>query len=216
MGVYKENDKSYTGAGVMVVEDYWKNGKIIPTILVARNKASQICSDFGGSYENKHLILAETASKELLEESRNLIKVKPEILQKSKKVDIDGYRNTYYRAYIIKVHNISTKYYEHNKKIINSSESSKRQWKETDRIYHIPISNIKFESLLDRKKVIIKDVNNEEVVLGMRLRKLLKRGEGLIHNVLSEDPIMTKKDLRKINKSEYSFLIDTYQFKAKD
>lgn len=218
MGVCKEFGKSYTGAGVIVVEDYrTKDNKIVRSILIVRNKASQKSSDFGGSYENTHNSLTITASKELLEESRNLIKVSPKILEQSKSFDIQNERqNTSYRIYIIKTQNVSSKYYNHNKNIIDADHNSKKQWKETDLIYHIPIDNIDFDRLLDRKTIVVSDVHNEDVVLDMRLRKLLKVGEALIRKSSIEDkPIITKLDLEKIDNNNLTFLIGTYQFISK-
>ena len=215
MGVIVYGDKSYTGAGVLVVEDYRKDGERIPCVLIARNKSSQKSSDFGGSYETSHKSISVTASKELLEESCNLINVKSEILEKSNSIDIDGYRNTFYRVYVIKAQNISSKYFNNNKTIINEHPDSKRQWKETDKIYHIPISNIDFDTLLLRKTIVVKDVNGDNVILDMRLRKVLKSGEDIIRATINESPIITKKNLVKIDSGK-PFLIGTHQFYAKD
>jgi hypothetical protein len=218
MGIYTKNNRSYTGAGVIVVEDYRQanNENTVPTILVARNKASHTISDFGGGYAKKHRSLEVTASEELLEESRNLINLSPEILEKAKYFDIEGTRDTYYRVYVVKVQNVASKYYEHNREIIDSDPKSKRQWKETDKIYHVPIENIDFERLLDRKKILVADIHDEEIVLHMRLRKALKAGKKIILETVEDDPLFTKEDLiTKDKNNNRPWLDGTYQFAAK-
>jgi hypothetical protein len=218
MGIYTENNRSYTGAGVIVIEDYRRSNRTIPTILVARNNASQTVSDFGGGYAKKHRSLEVTASEELLEESRNLINVSHEILERARYFDIEGTRDTYYRVYVIKVQNVASKYYDHNKEIIDSSPKSTHPWKETDKIHHISLDSIDFERLLDRKKVRINDIHDEEIEIHMRLRKALKAGEDIILEVLEDMPLFTKGDLSKVrDKGSYkSWLNGTYQFVAKD
>ena len=225
MGIYTEycknenRDKSYTGAGVIVVEDYRQKNRIVPTILVARNRASNTVSDFGGGYAKKHKKIEVTASEELREESRNLIRVDSTALKDSTNFDIEGTRDTHYRVYVIKGQNVASKYYEHNKEIIDSDPTSTRQWKETDGIHHIPIENIDFKRILNRGKVKIKDVHGEEVELQMRLRKVLKVGEDMILNAIDSEPLFTKKDLITIEESDTElktkFLASTYQFRAK-
>jgi hypothetical protein len=227
MGIYTEyskiekKNKSYTGAGVIVVEDYRQNNHIIPTILVARNNASNTVSDFGGGYDKKHQKIEITASTELLEESCNLILVDSSILKNSKYFDIEGTRDTFYRVYVIKAQNIASKYYDHNNQIITSNPASKRQWKETNSIHHIPIANIDFDALLNRQKVKIKDIHGEVVELHMRLRKALKTGKDYIFNSANDTPLFTKNDLTYIQDSDIDkdnallFLAGTYQFQAK-
>lgn len=215
MGIYTEKGRSYSGSGVLIVEDYRKGDETIPCVLVVRNRASHNVSDFGGGYAKKHKKIEVTASEELQEESRNLIRVSPAKIKSSRSFDIEGTRDTYYRVYVIKTQNVASKYFDLNKEVIDSDPNSTRQWKETDKIHHIPIANIKFDKLLDRQKIIVRDIHGEEVVLHMRLRKALHVGQNDILKVLKEDPIFTKNDLLKIRKNDKSFLIGTYQI-AKD
>lgn len=215
MGIYTEKGRSYSGSGVLIVEDYRKGEETIPCILVVRNQASHNVSDFGGGYAKKHKKIEVTASEELQEESRNLIRVPSAKIKLSRSFDIEGTRDTYYRVYVVKTQNVASKYFDINREVIDSNPDSTRQWKETDKIHHIPIANIKFAKLLDRQKIIVRDVHDEEVVLHMRLRKALHTGQNIVLEVLKEDPVLTKDNLLKIRENDKSFLIGTYQF-AKD
>ena len=58
-------NNKYSGAGVLIIEDYHKNNIIEPCILLVRNRKTQLYSDFGGGYEPKHKTLKITASIEL-------------------------------------------------------------------------------------------------------------------------------------------------------
>jgi hypothetical protein len=212
MGVYFEKSKKITGAGVIIVEDY-KNydNKVIPTILVVKNRSSGYLSDFGGSYSKKHYDISKTAADELREESINLIDIPSDILAEHEYYDIPGIKDTYYRVYVIKAKNISGKYFFINKKIIDSHPDSKKYWKETKSIHHIPIDTIKFEALLDRKTVKFKDVRNKTNKIHMRLRKALFYGKDVINEVLKEESLVSKKNL--VIETENGFKRGTYVFR---
>src|SRR5271170_2838512 len=122
MTVYKENGIAYSGAGVIIVEDYYtKNGKVEPCVLLVKNGASGLFMDFGGGYEQKHNNLKETAREELREESRNLFNISEKYFNKYVDIPVGRQNNRiFYRVYIIKINGISRKYFNQNKKIINS------------------------------------------------------------------------------------------------
>jgi hypothetical protein len=216
MGVYIEKSKKITGAGVIIVEDY-KNydNKLIPTILVVKNRASGYLSDFGGSYSKKHFDISETAANELREESINLIDIPSDILAEQAYYDIPVLqlvaKDTYYRVFVIKAKNISGKYFFINKKIIDSHPDSKNYWKETKSIHHIPIDTINFDTLLDRKTVKFKDVHNKTNKIHMRLRKVLFYGKYIINEVLKEDPLVSKDNI--VIETEQDFKSGTYVFR---
>lgn len=215
MGIYTDTDNDFikiTGAGVIIVEEYKDcNNKIINTILVVKNRSSNYLSDFGGGYSKKHGDISKTASDELREESRNLIDIPGDVLQYHKHYDIPGLKDTYYRVYICKAKNISGKYYFINKKIIDSDPDSKRCWKETKSIHHIPINSIDFDTLLDRKTVKFTDVHNKTNKVHMRLRKALFYGKNIIDEVLKEEPIISKDNL--VTETEPGFKKGTYVFR---
>jgi hypothetical protein len=216
MGVYFEKSKKITGAGVIIVEDYKNyNNKLIPTILVVKNRSSGYLSDVGGSYSKKHADISETVADELREESINLIDIPADILAEQAYYDIPvsqlSVKDTYYRVYIIKAKNISGKYFFINKKIIDSHPDSKKYWKETKSIHHIPIDTINFDALLDRKTVKFKDVHNKTNKIHMRLRKALFYGKDIINEVLKENPLVSKKNL--VIETEQGFKRGTYVFR---
>lgn len=200
MGVFNDDDAKIkiSGAGVLIVEEYKSNNLGVPCILVVRNRSSKELSDFGGTFDSKHSHISDTASAELLEESRNLIKIPAAVLRRSITFDIGGkpsYADHRYRVYVIKAQNIASKYYNLNKQIIDADPNAKNYFKETDLIVHIPISNIDFSTLLDRKSVYIKDVHNKSHKISMRLRKILSTGQPKILDAIKTDPIVTSADL---------------------
>jgi len=214
MGIYTENDRHYSGAGVIVIEDYRNSDKsVTPCILVARNRASQKVSDFGGGYAKKHKMIEVTAFEELLEESRNLINVGPDILKQSEQFDILK-KDDYYRVYVIKGQNVATKYFRENMEIIDSDPDSKRHWKETDGIHHVPIDNIPFDILTERGRKFVKDIHGNDIELQMRLRKALFAGKDIIMRVLGTEPIFSRDDLVITEESNNEWLNGTNTFIA--
>lgn len=201
-------DSDLTGSGVIIVEKYRTfDNKIIPTILVGLNRSSNLLMDFGGSRSIKHKSINHTASAELLEETSNLVYIDPSILELQQHFDIPKS----YRVYIIKAQGISSKYFDHNKKSI-SKLPKLRAFKEIKSIHHIPISNIDFETLLDRKSVYVEDVHHKKLKLHMRLRKALYYGKDLILKILDSKPIITKSNL--ITNYNISNIPNTYTFKT--
>src|ERR1700679_3407499 len=121
MGVFKENRLTYTGAGVLVIEDYYtKKGTRETCLILVRNKASNLYTDFGGSYENKHGSLQITAQSELREESRNIFNVARHHLKNYVDIMTGKDNELYYRVFVIKINGISRKYFDHNVRVIDS------------------------------------------------------------------------------------------------
>lgn len=203
MGIYvdKVSGHQITGAGILIVEEYWTmHNKKSYTVLVAQNRASNSLCDFGGGYEAlKHSDIRNTASAELLEESRNLIDIEADDLKNTKYFDIiaSESKRDYYRVYVIKANNIASKYFNYNKKIIDSNSLSKRAWKETSSIHHIPLDSIDFERILDHKSVYLTDVRGVKSKAHMRLRKILANvgRDNLIDIIENTKPAVTKNDL---------------------
>jgi hypothetical protein len=210
MGIYKdENGRNYTGAGVLIIEDYYmKNGNMENCIILVRNKASGLYVDFGGVYELKDDSLKETAQHELREESRNLFNLSKDNFVDY--VDIPADKNNYYRSYILKINGISRKYFRKNMKIIDNSESSKRYWKETDDIVHVPIKNIDFYKLNKRGTIIVKDIEGKNIKLHRRCKKVLYYAQNLILKKIKEKPLARKRDI--ITEESDDFLNGTYSY----
>jgi hypothetical protein len=191
---YKDkNSKTYSGAGVIIVEDYYiKNKKsTIPCIILVRNKSNKHFMDFGGSFEKKHINLKTTASKELREESRNLFNISPKHFNYY--VDIPSGRHLY-RVYIIKINSASRKQFIHNMKIIDKN-SSPRSWRETDAITHIPINSIKFNRFAKRGRVVLKDINGKRINIHNRAKKAMFYAENKILNLINSYPLLDKHNL---------------------
>jgi len=201
-------NKQYTGAGVLITEDYYtKQGEIIPCLILCRNKSSLIYMDMGGAYESKHQSLNVTASKELREESANLFNINPIHLSVFQDIPTSGSNKTFYRIYIIKINGVARKYYNHNKHLLDSS-SIPRSWRETDQIAHIPIQGINFTALTQRKKHIIKDIDNNDIQIHPRVKNILINSKSLISDTIKSKPLAKKKDIQ-IYKSK-DFLNGTY------
>lgn len=204
----------YTGAGVLIIEDYKTfTGESIPSIVLGKNKANQTLSDFGGGYSKLHKEISVTASKELLEESSHLIHVSPDIVINFMYVDIPVGKEKnigMYKVYFCKINGLSTKYYNSNRNTLQEI-GAKRQWLESDAIVHIPIENIDFDDLLVRGKKIVSDVYGKKHVLSMRLRKVLKYGKDVIDKKHKEIPIMTKNDMKC--STDNVFKVELYTFR---
>lgn len=210
MTIYEEKGLMYSGAGVLIIEDYYKkNGTKIPCILLARNKASQKFMDFGGSYEKKDNSLKETAHNELREESRNLFNIDQKYFVNYVDIPAGQY---YYRVYLLKINGTSRKYYDHNKRLLDNNTKIyiPRMWRETDMIAHIPLKNIDFNKLNIRGTIILKDINDNPVILHGRTKAAIYYARNKIEKIIKSHPIATRKDLI-IHKSK-KFTNGTYSF----
>lgn len=202
MSIYKENGLAYSGAGVIIIEDYYtKTGKIEPCILLVKNGSSGMFMDFGGGYEKKHNNLRVTAHTELREESRNLFNIAEKYFTKYINIPAGKF---FYRAYIIKINGVSSKYFKQNKERIDSvflkGSHVPRSWRETVDIAHIPFKNIDFNLLGAKGHIILTDVNGNSVQLHNRTKKCIYYAQATLYNVIREKAIAKKKDI-KIHKS---------------
>lgn len=207
MGVYTEGDKHYSGAGVLIVEDYYmKDGEVVPCIILVKNKASGEYSDFGGSYEKKHISLKETASKELQEESRNLFVIDPKFM--TNYVDIPAFSNNFYRVYLLKINGANRKYFLHNKNLIDTAHQNDthvpRSWRETSDIAHIPIKNIDYDKLAVRGKITVQDINGKDIIFSGRIKKIIRNTKLYIEKLVNENPIAKRNNI-VIHKTELDF-----------
>lgn len=198
MGIFQKNGLTYTGAGVLIVEDYYtKTGIIEPCVLLVRNKASGLYTDFGGSYETKHGMLQVTARTELREESRNLFNISQSHMDQH--VDIPAGKDTFYRSYIVKINGVSRKYFDYNRKLMDElyakGQKVPRCWRETDQIAHIPIKHINFNRLGAHGSIVLQDVDGRSIKLHGRAKRVLYYAQATIFNVISMLPIAKKKDV---------------------
>lgn len=216
MGIYTENDLNYSGAGVIVIEDYYrKNGTVEPCIVLVKNKASGEYTDFGGSYEQKHNFLQETASIELREESRNLLNVSSRFM--TDKIDMPAFNNQFYRVYLLKINGISRKYFLHNCRLIDTlylkGTKVPRSWRETSDIAHIPIKNIDFNKLGVRGKIILQDVDGRSINLGGRTKRAIYHAKSAIDKMIKHNPIAKRRDMIKYKSNSWADKTYSYVLK---
>jgi len=233
MGLFFENGIGYSGAGVMVIEDYYKkdhssnslksiepdvnqiepnvnqiepflNKKIEPCIVLLRNRSTGIFSEMGGIYEKKHQNLVKTAITELREESRNLFNLVCLENALTQYTDIPVDSHTYYRVYFVKINGSSTKYFTHNMQILDQSSDTPIYWKETDQLAHVPINQL-IDLDLNKKGVKVKTVNGEEIKLSRRTRKVIRYGFDNIMNIVKEPPLLSRKDLKLFDHNVKNF-----------
>lgn len=214
MSTYTDNGLTYSGAGVLVMEDYCeKNGEVIPCVLLVRNAASKSYMDFGGAYEKKHNNLQTTASLELREESRNLFNVSTKYFVDADAINIPS-RLHLYRSYIIKINNVSRKHFLHNKRVMDKASAFgtnvPRCWRETDKIAHVPISNINFIRLGNRGSVILSDINGEKIELHPRTKRVLYHHQDTMNKKIEEPAIGDKKNV--VRDLSPDFKNDTFSF----
>lgn len=215
MGIYTEGSLHYSGAGVLIIEDYYmKNGKVEPCIVLVKNKASGEYSDFGGSYESKHNTLQNTASIELREESRNLFNVSDSIIERTKKINIPALGDNFYRMYLLKINGVCRKYFLHNKKIIDDlhQQGTKipRSWRETEAIAHIPIKNINFDKLGVRGRIILQDIDDNAINLNGRTKKAIYHAKTHIMDMVKQEPLAKRKDMIINESSDWTNMTYSY------
>lgn len=222
MGIYVENNITYSGAGVLIIEDYYnRDGTVEPCIILVRNKASGEYTDFGGAYEKKHGSLQITAIKELREESLNLFNISIRFFINNingiDNIDIPAPNNHFYRLYILKINGVSRKYFLHNNKLIDTIHQKgvhiPRYWRETDDISHIPINNIDFTNLDKRGKIILQDINGRNITINGRIKRGLHYGRKIIMKQIKQQPIAKRSDIIKYRSTDW--LNNTYSYVLK-
>lgn len=218
VSVYKENGVSYSGAGVMIVEDYYtKSGRVEPCILLVKNGSSNLFTDFGGSYEKTHSDLRETAHKELREESRNLFNISGKYLKKYVDIPVGitgSVKQIYYRVYIIKINGISRKYFNHNKTLMDKLHKQgvhvPRSWRETSDVAHVPFRNIDFNLLGARGQIILTDIDGNRIQLHGRAKRCIYYSQAILYNVMSEKPLAKKSNIKKHKSNSWTNGTYTY------
>jgi hypothetical protein len=221
MGIFKENGLIYTGAGVLILEDYYtKDGNIEECILLVRNAVSKLYSDFGGSYESKHESLSVTAQSELREESRNLFNIARHHLKTHINIVAGKLKNkeVYYRAYLIKINGVSRKYFDHNVKVMESlyKKGGKvpHYWRETDSIAHIPIRHINFANLDKRGRITLTDIDGNDIEINRRAKHVIYNSRDLINNLIKKQPIARKKDIIIYKSESKDWTNNTYSYEV--
>ena len=183
-------NNKYSGAGVLIIEDYYKNNIIKPCILLVRNRKTQLYSDFGGGYEPKHKTLKITASIELQEESANLFNISEKHFKHYVKIPAGKH---YYRVYVLKINGANSKLFNYNINVFNGlyyyGYHVPYCWRETDNIAHIPLRNINFDLLTKHGQIVFRDVNNKNIPISGRCKKCIYFSQPLIYSLISTKPI---------------------------
>ena len=187
------NDKKYSGAGMLLLEKY-KNEPVVilfKSNRIDRNNNYIMYEDLGGGIDKEDLAsdepLKTTAIREAFEESRGLINI-----QDPKHIGnkIDGqetyidqkHKDAYYRSYLIGIDhdnlgNLLTSHYCHNKQIIDKHDivhgisSTMKETSDIDRFYIKDLINdgiLNIDINNSDINFICRDINNNK-------RKLFRR-----------------------------------------
>jgi hypothetical protein len=174
--------KKFTGAGICIID----NCASSPNFVLFRNVYNGNYYELGGTIDKNENIKI-TAIREALEESRGLINVNMETLNKLKWIDIK-HNSTYYRCFILCVENeILSDDYFNNVKITNKLKLDKF-WYETDNITKFSLNNIhncfnekqvcqdndnKFKKISNRTINFIKEFSKHKYNMNISLAKWL-------------------------------------------
>jgi hypothetical protein len=164
------NNKYLNGAGILIFEKYNNEW----SVLLFKDY-TKTYSDIGGTYEFKHGEIRQTALEELMEESRNLFKIKnKEILKDYIDIKHNLKYDNYYRLYIINISDNSVedfdKYYKNNKKIIDSSDLP-YTWKETTKIKRFYLKDLL--KLTNKEYLYCKDIFDKNHKIRHRVKSIM-------------------------------------------
>jgi len=174
----KKEYSGYTGAGVIIIEQYKNKDKTRdePAIILFKGTGSQKYNDLGGSIDKKDdtgkYPLATTAAREAFEESRGLIKftkpthIGPLFIDKKK-----------YRGHIvaIKPGSLKTEDYQSNRDKLDKKQGIPHIWKETDEIARFYISDLVSKGIFKRgSKRTLNDADGRKRSIGVRSMDIVK------------------------------------------
>jgi hypothetical protein len=195
--------KCFSGAGTIVVEDYYDDVKQTsePMIILGKNKYNETM-DFGGYCDKCDPTLAATAHHELREESRNLFHINPRHFTEYKDVLVSNKTHAHYRIHVLKINGMRRDEFQFNKQLIDDaceSGSSKThgEWLESVDLVRIPLRSINFDQLgrRDVAKIDLKDIDGNEIKLCGRTRMMLFNTYDLIAKIIGSKPIASRSDL---------------------
>lgn len=153
--------KGYSGAGVILVTS---NNELV----LVREKRSKKYSDAGGNIQDDvpEPSIEMSASNELLEETRNLVKIPAKVLRHYPNFTVkDQTGNHVYRVYFVKKDVSCAEFYESDTRGLDSS------FRETDKITKFPI-DAALKSISTGKSSI-PDTENNQQPLRKRTQKIL-------------------------------------------
>jgi hypothetical protein len=143
-----DNDIKFNSAGVIFIYN--------DNFVIFKSSFNDFCDIAGGGIDIKDNTIEETASRELLEESRFLFKIKSETLKNARDNNAFIYvkgrkihrkrKAGKFACYVIEIDNLDTSIYSKNKETLKINKLP-RYYYETENIVLIPINN--YNNILD-------------------------------------------------------------------
>lgn len=190
----------FKGGGVLLIENHNnQKGRIEPSVILFKNKYTNIYSDLGGRIDPKdNQNISKTALREAFEESLCLIKLRSVR-------NFDSVSNNSYKCYIVPVEDnkIKIKYYYHNLKVIPKLDIPE-YYKETIDMARFYISDLMIDGLMKAKKSFkTHDTNKNGALISNRAIDVIKKtiSMNMIHSNLIK-PIKLKKTITDIKGSQ--------------
>lgn len=156
-------------SGVLLFQNYHKNGSSSLTVLLFRDKHSGMYSLLVGGVDPGETVV-QTAARECMEESLNLFRPSTVVLSNSPYV---VHKNT--RCYILRApDNTQSSWYDTNRHIINSHSNIPHEWRETDRIARVDINNLPMSLLSSHGHIQAVDTNGNTITIMARDKAIIR------------------------------------------
>jgi hypothetical protein len=173
-----------TGSGVLIVtpKGIIVGHQLYKTILSKKS----VYEDFGGGIKTTP---KETAILETLEETANLIKLSPNLLNNY--IETNNIKGNTYRMYIVGIEDFPFEEFKKNYNIIKGNPKIENYYREVNSLAVIPIKNIndnkkiniKYnfygKGIINEECCFLKNDKDKEIMISGRLTQLLFREKGL-------------------------------------
>jgi len=159
----------FKGAGIMVFESVYspRIEEVEMCVLLFRDRITGEYSEGGGRRDVGETFAAETACRELQEESCNLLTLTPDVVQQCEYVAQKSYV-----CFACHVHGIQPATFDQNHlKIASSSPSC---WKEKDHLTYVPVESVR-ACIVRPGAVRVCDIYGKEVLLHRRCTETLRK-----------------------------------------
>lgn len=169
-----------TGAGVLIItpQGIIVGHQLYKTILSKK----PVFEDFGGGIKTTP---KETAILETLEETANLIRLSPNLLTNYIEV------KDKYRMYVVGIKDFPFEEFKKNYDIVKGNPKIENYYREVNSLAIIPVKNINNEKkvnikynffgkgIINEERIIVKNINDKEIMISGRLSNLLFNEKGL-------------------------------------
>jgi hypothetical protein len=203
-----DNVRFYSGVGVILIEMYYDKitNRSGPALILFRQRKSNKYTDAGGFIDKNIDSLSKTASKELNEESCNLINISLEILNKSV-----SSRTSEYRTYFVYIENgIRRQYYYHNLNNLNGKSLSYHETNDMTRVFIDDFNNMRRINNNNDNDII--DVYNKTITIDNRtintIDSLLKYGVDIFELIKLQNIMPHKVHVTNISKTNNLYKIN--------